>query len=256
MRLSGPIYRLKRRARLLARGENIPLHEAQDRIAREEGFGAWSALSARMARNAPLSPLLPRLAEGDMLLLGARPGHGKTLMGLQLLLDAVRDGRRAVFFTLEYTDQEVTQRIRSLDDTAVEHAPEIVTSSDISADFIVRYLSGAPRGTVAVVDYLQILDQQRSKPPLSEQMRVLNKFARRTGIILGFISQIDRSFDPERSSLPGLDDVRLPNPIPAGVFSKTLFLHAGEARLQQTGQGSAPGLPSSRKAGRTIIRIP
>ncbi len=235
MRLSVPIHQLKRRAKLLARGEKIPLHEAQDRIAREQGYSAWSALSAHVARNAPASALLPRLAEGDMLLLGARPGQGKTLMGLRLLLDAARDGRRAVFFTLEYSDQEAMQRIRSLDDGAVENAPEIVTSGDISADFIVRYLSGSPPGTVAVIDYLQILDQQRSKPPLSEQMRALRKFARETGTILGFLSQIDRSFDPERHALPGLDDVRLPNPIPGRVFSKTLFLHAGEARLQRVG---------------------
>ena len=232
MRLSVPIYQLKRRAKLLARDEKIPLHEAQDRIAREEGFSAWSALSARMATKSPASALLQKLDEGDMLLLGARPGHGKTLMGLQLLLDAVRDGRRAVFFTLEYTDREVIQRVQSLDDTAVKHLPEIVTSDDISADFIARYLSGSPRGTVAVIDYLQVLDQQRSTPPLLEQMRVLNNFSRESGTILGFISQIDRSFNSARDPLPGLDDVRLPNPIPAGVFSKTCFLHAGEARLQ------------------------
>ena len=235
MRLSVPIYHLKRRARLLARGEKIPLHEAQDRIAREEGFSAWSALSARMAANPPASALLPRLVEGDMLLLGARPGHGKTLVALQLLLDAARDGRRAVFFTLEYTDQEVKRLIQSLDNGAVERAPEIVTSGDISADFIVRYLSGSPRGTVAAIDYLQILDQQRNKPSLWDQMLVLNNFAKENGVILGFISQIDRSFSPECDPLPGVDDVRLPNPIPAGVFSKACFLHAGEARLQHVG---------------------
>ena len=167
MRLSVPIYQLKRRAKLLARDENIPLHEAQDRIACDEGFSAWSALSARMAMKSQGSALLPRLSNGDMLLLGARPGHGKTLLGLQLLLDAGRDGRRAVFFTLEFTDQEARERIRSLDGNALETAPEIVTSGDISADFIVQHLADAPRGTVAVIDYLQILDQQRSKPPLS-----------------------------------------------------------------------------------------
>ena len=79
MRLSVPIYQLKRRAKLLARDEKVPLHEAQDRIAREEGYFAWSALSSRMATNWRASALLPRLSNGDMLLLGARPGHGKTL---------------------------------------------------------------------------------------------------------------------------------------------------------------------------------
>jgi replicative DNA helicase len=114
----------------------------------------------------------------------------------------------------------------------VGKAPEIVTSGDISADFVVRYLSGSPRGTVAVIDYLQILDQRRNKPPLWDQMLVLNEFAKENGVILAFISQIDRSFSPQRNPLPGLDDVRLPNPIPSGMFSKACFLHAGEARLQ------------------------
>lgn len=231
MRLSVPIYQLKRRARTLAREENIPLHQAQDRIAMAEGFTAWSALSARMARNSKGSSLLPMLAEGDMLVLGARPGHGKTLMGLQLLVDAVRDGRRAVFFTLEHTGQEVTRLIESLSGES-GLAPEIVTSGDISADFVVRHLTGAPKGTVGVIDYLQILDQQRSKPPLAEQMRVLSEFVRASGIILGVISQIDRAFDPEHDPIPGLDDVRLPNPIPAGVFSKACFIHGGETRFE------------------------
>lgn len=231
MRLSAPVYQLKRRARRLACDEKISLHEALDRVAREEGFSAWSLLSSRRAVGVP-AKVLAGLVDGDMLLIGARPGQGKTLLGLQLLLDAVRDGRRAVFFTLEDTEQQALERVRSLDLKGLGRMPEIVTSDEISADFIIRHLSGSPRGTVGVVDYLQILDQQRSKPALSEQMRALQAFACGTGIILGFISQIDRSFDAEREPLPGVDDIRLPNPIPAGTFSKACFLHGGIARLQ------------------------
>jgi replicative DNA helicase len=236
MRLSAPIHQLKRRAKLLARNENIALHEALDRVAREEGFAEWSLLSSRLATSPPSKRLLPRLANGD-LLLGARPGHGKTLLGLQLLLDAAREGRRAVFFTLEYSERETRERIHAMDGYADDLGEklEIVTSDDISADSIVRYLSGSPRGTVAVIDYLQILDQQRSKPALSDQMRVLQEFARKTGVVLGFISQIDRSFDPERKLMPGIRDIRLPNPIELGIFSKACFLHDGEIRLQDVG---------------------
>lgn len=233
MRLSAPIHSLKRRAKLMARDENIPLHDALDRIAREEGFVAWSLLSARLTISPPASSLLPDLAAGDMLLIAARPGHGKTRLGLQLLIDAVLEGRRAVFFTLEYTEQEVLDRIQSLNDEVSARAPEIVTSNDISADFIVRYLSGAPRGTVAVIDYLQILDQQRTKPALAEQLHILQEFARSTGAILAFISQIDRSYNPERSSVPDLADLRLPNPVPVEVFSKDCFLNAGEIKVQR-----------------------
>ncbi|RAP42633.1 DNA helicase [Rhodovulum viride] len=232
MRLSAPVYRLKRRARLLARKENIPLHEAQDRIAREEGFSGWSLLSSRLPEYAPAAPLLPRLADGDMLLIGARPGHGKTRLGLQLLLDARRAGRRAVFFTLEYTAREVLERMKPMDPQAAgPDLPEIVTSDGISAGFIFRYLEGAPRSTVAVVDYLQILDQQRSKPPLAEQLLLLQSLAQESGIVLGFISQIDRSFDPERSPVPDFGHIRAPNPVPRGIFTKACFLHAGEVRI-------------------------
>lgn len=232
MRLSAPIHQLKRRARLLAREEKIPLHRAQDRVAAEEGFTAWSLLASRFEAAADVGSLLSKLADGDMLLLGARPGHGKTRLGLQLLLDAARAGRRSVFFTLEYTEREAMEHVRALADKSPEAMPEIVTSEEICADFIAQHLSGAPKGTVAVIDYLQILDQQRRKPPLSEQMKALQDFTHRTGVILGFISQIDRSYDPERSSVPGFSNLRLPNPIPPGVFSKACFLNAGEVRLQ------------------------
>lgn len=232
MRLSAPIYQLKRRAKLLAREAKIPLHQAQDRVAAEEGFTAWSLLASRFQAGTDVGALLSELADGDMLLIGARPGHGKTRLGLQLLLDAASAGRRSVFFTLEYTEREAMERVRALADRLPATGPEIVTSDEISADFIVRHLSGSPKGTVAVIDYLQILDQQRKKPPLSEQMRVLQAFTRSTGVILGFISQIDRSYEPGRASVPGFADLRLPNPIPPGIFSKACFLNAGEVRLQ------------------------
>jgi len=234
MRLSAPIYQLKRRAKLLARDKKIALHEALDRIAREEGFAGWSLLSSQLAMNSPSKAVLSRLAHGDLLLLGARPGHGKTLLGLQLLLDAVREGRKAVFFTLEYTEQETRQRIQSLDGNAhgLGDNLEIATSDGICADYIIDHLSGSPRGTVVVIDYLQILDQQRSKPALSDQLLALRSFARHHGFVLGFISQIDRSFDPASKPLPDIQDVRLPNPVDLGFFTKACFLHNGEVRLQ------------------------
>lgn len=47
MKLSAPIHRLKRNAKLLSRSAEIPLFQALNRIAREEGFDNWSELSHR-----------------------------------------------------------------------------------------------------------------------------------------------------------------------------------------------------------------
>jgi len=234
MKLSAPIYQLKRRAKLLAREEKIPLHMALDRIARDEGFAGWSLLSTRVATCKTASEILSRLSDGDLLLLGARPGHGKTVLGIRLLLDAARDGRKGVFFTLEYTEQEARKRIRSLEGetSGAGDALDIVTSDEICADYIVRHLADASRGTVAVIDYLQILDQPRNRPELSVQIVVLQKFARKTGIILAFISQVDRSYDPETKPLPDMHDIRLPNKVDIGLFSKACFLHEGKTQFQ------------------------
>lgn len=234
MKLSAPIFQLKRRAKLMARAGDLPLHEALDKIARDEGFARWSQLSASMAAGPLSSSILSRLDDGDLLLMAARPGQGKTLLGLQLLIDAVRAGRRAVFFTLEFTEPQARAHLAKLATAAPDLADkvEVVTTEAIGADLIMAHMADAAPGSVAVIDYLQILDQQRSKPPLADQVAALSAFTRDKGLILGFISQIDRSFDPDQKRLPDIGDLRLPNLVDLGLFTKACFLQGGEAQLQ------------------------
>lgn len=237
MKLSAPIYQLKRRAKLMVRNGDLSLHQALDTIAHEEGFARWSLLSAHAAAGPLSKTLLSQLEPGDLLLLAGRRGQGKTALGLELLLDARRVQRKAVLFTLEFTEKEARDHLRARSDGAddLSNQVEIVTSEEISADYIVRYLSGAPAGTVAVIDYLQILDQKRSKPALPEQISSLGAFAKKSGTILGFISQIDRSFDPSSRPLPDIHDIRLPNLVDLGLFDKACFLHDGAAQMQNIG---------------------
>jgi hypothetical protein len=234
MRLSAPIYRLKRRAKVLSREERIPLNEALDRVAVEEGFGGWSLLAARVSDTAPSSKLLARLNPGDLVLLGSRPGHGKTLMGLELIIEAMKEGHRGVFFTLEYNEKDVLNLLRSIGGDAATFSDrfEFDNSDAINSDYIIDRLASAPRGTVAVIDYLQLLDQKRENPELMVQVRALKSFASERGLIIVFISQIDRSYDPSERTCPGLRDVRLPNPLDLTLFSKSCFLNDGEVQIE------------------------
>lgn len=234
MKLSAPIFQLKRRAKLMARNDSVSLNEALDQIAQGEGFARWSLLSASMSSGPLSETILSRLEDGDLLLLAGRPGHGKTKLGLQLLIDAARDGRKALLFTLEFTEQQARKHLRALegDGASVVDGIQVYTSDEISADYIIQHMSGLEPGTIAVIDYLQLLDQQRSKPKLSEQIQTLGDFARRNGAVLGFISQIDRSFEAGDKRLPDIHDIRLPNFVDLGLFSKACFLHDGEAQLQ------------------------
>ncbi|MGE0152178.1 MAG: DNA helicase [Reyranellaceae bacterium] len=237
MKFSAPLYQLKRKARLLSRDQQIPLHEALDRVARLEGFAAWSLLAAKAAARSPAATLYAQLAPGDLLLLGARPGQGKTLLGLELAVEAMKAGNRAVFFTLEYTAKDIADRFRAIGVERAAHDALFAFdgSDDISADYIVARLGDAPSGTLAVVDYLQLLDQKRSNPELSDQIRTLQGLAREKGLVFVFISQIDRRFDPALRPVPGLQDVRLPNRLDLSLFSKTCFLNDGEVRFGTMG---------------------
>lgn len=234
MKLSAPIYHLKRRAKRLSREEGIPLYDALDRIATTEGFSAWSMLAAKAAALTPANKLFLQFQPGDLVLVGARRGQGKTLMSLELAVEAMKSGHRAAFFSLEYTEKDVLDSLRAIGVEPAEFDKlfEVDCADAISADYVVKQMATAPRGTVVVIDYLQLLDQRRENPDLTVQVRALKSFARDKGLIVVFISQIDRSYDPSVKPCPDLSDVRLPNPLDLNLFDKMCFMNKSELQLR------------------------
>ncbi len=234
MRLSAPVYQLKRKARLLSRADNIPLHEALDRIA-AEGLPPGACWWRGCLPVTPAAKLFEQLSPGDLVLVGARPGHGKTLMSLKLAVEAmqIRPSQRVLLAGIQLKRTCWTVSVPSAWSGRVSiRLFEFDNSDDISADYVARKLADAPRGTLVVIDYLQLLDQKRENPALMVQVRALQSFARERGLIFVFISQIHRSYDPAVKPCPDLDDVRLPNPVDLGLFSKTCFLNNGDIRFQ------------------------
>jgi replicative DNA helicase len=234
MKLSAPIFQLKHKAKKLARDTHIPLNKALNRIAKDEGFSSWSLLAARALASPPSAKLFAQLNSGDLVLLGARPGHGKTMIAVALSVDTVKAGHKAIFFSLECNHNEVLERFLEAggDPAELNDKFQIDCSDTINADYIVRLLTSAVRGTLIVIDYLQILDQKRDSPNLSVQLSVLNSFAKNTGLIIVCISQIDRSYELSGRPLPDMTDVRLPNPIDLSLFNKACFLNNGEVRVE------------------------
>ena len=233
MKLSVPVYSLKRLAKNLSREKNIPLHAALNRVAQEEGFQSWGLLAARLAAESPTDKLLSRLAPGDLVLLGARPGQGKTLMGLDLAMASAKSGRSGWFFTLEWSASDLLSGLQTLgaSPTAISERFQFDNSDAICASYVIERLSAAEDGAVVVIDYLQILDQKRENPPIAVQVQSLRAFARIRGLIVVFISQIDRSFDSMLQPLPSLADVRLPNPLDLTQFDKACFLNKGAIHM-------------------------
>jgi replicative DNA helicase len=233
MKLSVPVYSLKRLAKNLSRETKIPLHAALNRVAQDEGFQSWSMLAARVSSESPADKLLSMLSPGELVLLGARPGHGKTLMGLDLAIKSAQSGPSGWFFTLELNTNDLLSRLQTLGEALSTLGDDFKfdNSDEICANYIIERLSAAKSGTVVVIDYLQILDQKREYPPIAAQVQSIKEFARNRGLIFVFISQIDRSFDTRLQPLPGLADVRLPNPLDLTQFDKACFLNKGAIQM-------------------------
>ncbi len=231
MQLSAPVYRLKRQARLLARQKGIALHAALDQLAAQEGFQNWSHLAATNARTGPAVQILPRLNPGDMILIGARPGEGKTLLGLELAARAQTIERTGFFFTLEYNERDVADRFSDL---GLDPAGTVIvdTSDDISAQYIINRLDRFSGPVLVVIDYLQLLDQKRSNQELDQQIAALAEYVRTKQVICAVISQIDRRFDHSGKATPDLSDIRLPNPLDLSRFDAVCFLNDGTIRIR------------------------
>jgi replicative DNA helicase len=234
MKLSAPVFRLKRQAKLLSREVDIPLYKALDRVARQEGFETWSLLAARYSADSPAKKILPELTPGDLVLLGARPGHGKTMMALQLIHEKIRTGGRGVFYSFEFNESELLEHFRSIGaDPASFHGAFTLEMSDaINADFIIKQLSDAASGTLVVIDYLQLLDQKRENPEIETQVSALKSFANKAGLIIVFLSQVDRAYNSITKSVPDMADVRLPNSLDLTLFTKSCFLNDGEVSFE------------------------
>ena len=96
-------------------------------------------------------------------------------------------------------------------------------------------LESAPPNTLVVIDYLQLLDQKRANPDLMHQVRQIRTLARERELVVLCLSQIDRSYDPEKRTFPDISDVRLPNPVDLRLFDTTCFLNQGKMQVASSG---------------------
>jgi replicative DNA helicase len=170
------------------------------------------------------------LNEGDLVLVAARPRAGKTVFASGLLAQAQQKKRpKGHLFTLVESEHDARKRFDAKDLCWIDCA------DDISADYIIASMQNSVEpGSLIVVDYLQMLDEKRTNPPLQEQISALQVFAKTTGCIIVFLCQLDRQIGERLDQRPTIADVRLPNPLDLKFFNKILFLYRESPEAELT----------------------
>ncbi|MEA9355154.1 DNA helicase [Bacteriovorax sp. PP10] len=231
MKLSAPIHVLKAEAQLLKKEKSITNTEALDLIAKREGFDSWSLLQSKKDDMFPKSynEILGFFNPGDIVLIGARPSKGKTSFTIGLFVQAIQKKAAKNFcFSLSEVHKDIAKRMAVYDESLGENNAyfELDYSNDISADYIIeKTKKSISKGSLIVIDYLQLLDEKRSNPPLQVQVEKLKLYAKEKECVVVFISQLDRELENRADKKPTMGDIRLPNPLELKFFNKIMFLH-------------------------------
>ena len=183
------------------------------------------------------------LRPGQMVVIGARPGVGKTSFALNLMVNAAYAGASVAMFSLEMSKVEIAQRLLAanarvgLHDIRAakildEQWPQILQATNelSQLDVVIddtpgttvteirakarRILHGKPLGLI-IIDYLQLISppagQRRSDSratEVSEMSRGIKIMAKDLGVPVVALSQLNRTVENRTGKRPQLSDLR------------------------------------------------
>lgn len=178
----------------------------------------------------------------QLIVLGARPGAGKTAIALNMMYNIARNGYPVTFFSLETTDQKILERLIS--STSNVPSLKIIQKTDITDDEATRVMKSVDRINnfhetgfeiidkgyvtqqdvrqatmkqydkphVVFIDYLQLLNsdkpQQDRRLDVEKISRDLKLIAKENNCVIIALSQLSRGVESRQDKRPMLSDLR------------------------------------------------
>ena len=178
----------------------------------------------------------------QLIVLGARPGAGKTAIALNMMYNIARNGYPVTFFSLETTDQKILERLVSSTSNvdmlkiiqktnisdkeanrvmqAVDKIDKLhgtgfeiidkahVTQQDITQVAMKKY----DKPQVIFIDYLQLLNPDKSQKDrrldVEKISRDLKLIAKENNCVIVALSQLSRGVENRQNKRPMLSDLR------------------------------------------------
>lgn len=174
----------------------------------------------------PLDAMLGPMAPGELIVVAARPGCGKSALALQAARTVAEDGGRALFVSLEMTAPELARRLLAADGIQISRRrqPDLV-SAQAAAGALPKSLElWAPTGArvgeiraearlrsareplgLLVVDYIGLVTPDDLRQPRHEQVsaitRRLKQLAQELGCAVLACCQLNREADGRQPTL-------------------------------------------------------
>lgn len=178
----------------------------------------------------------------QLIIIGARPGAGKTAVALNMMYNIARNGYPVTFFSLETTDQKILERLVS--STSNVDMLKIIQKTNISDKEANRVMQSVDRidklhGTgfeiidkahvtqqdvrqaamkqydkpqVIFIDYLQLLNPDKSQKDrrldVEKMSRDLKIIAKENNCVIIALSQLSRGVEQRQNKRPMLSDLR------------------------------------------------
>ncbi|MDR1188546.1 MAG: replicative DNA helicase [Bifidobacteriaceae bacterium] len=188
-----------------------------------------------------LDSLTGGLHAGQMVIVAARPGKGKSTLGLDFARSAsIRGGMSSVLFSLEMSREEITQRLISAEASVllnqlrmgsvptdswkrissrigdIKRAPLFIDDSPNMSLMEIRAkcrrLKQRNELKLVIIDYLQLMTSgkrvESRQQEVSEFSRALKLLAKELGVPVVAISQLNRSAEARENKRPELSDLR------------------------------------------------
>lgn len=211
----------------------------------------------------------------QLIILGARPGAGKTALALNMMYNIARNGYPVTFFSLETTDQKILERLIS--STSNVPALKIVQKTDItdgeanrvmkSVDTINSFhetgfeivdkgyvtqqdvrqatMKQYDKPHVVFIDYLQLLNsdkpQRERRLEVDKISRDLKLIAKENNCVIIALSQLSRGVESRQDKRPMLSDLRESGGIEQDA-NMVLFLYR-EDYYDESLQDKETGIP-------------
>lgn len=232
---------------------------------------------------ADLDDILPGMRPGQLIVVGGRPGLGKTTIGLDIARHvAVRQGVPALFVSLEMSHTEVMHRLIAAEARVDLHRMQ---TKDLSDDDYVRMAKGVPRiaeghlaiddtpeaslshirtrlrgmartapARLVVVDYLQLMapgKAENRQQQVADLSRGLKLIAREFEVPVMVLAQLNRGSEHRQDKRPQLSDLRESGAIEQDADVVLLLHREAAADPESKHAGTVEVIVAKQRQGRT-----